>query len=261
MIANNKLIEKRIFMNYAPNQDRIIYNRIPKCGSTTVMKVLQTLAEQNAFNYVHSKEFNKVVISSKVQRAMINSLLSLQTPWLYDRHLQMLNFTAEGLPMPDYINVFREPLERSASYYYYTSKDKRWKLSFDECVKIRGFKCTGPINILAYLCSRSQHCFPLNENSLQIIKQNVERYYTVVGIAEDLESFFDLLEYRYPKTFRGALNVYRNITPQNVDKRKSSHPIEESTRDALKYDLRYEYMFYEFIKQRLYNAKLSAGII
>lgn len=39
-------------------------------------------------------------------------------------------------------------------------------------------------------------------------KQNIVKYYSVVGIVEDMDSFFYALEKRLPRFFRGAFGLY-----------------------------------------------------
>ena len=42
-------------------------------------------------------------------------------------------------------------------------------------------------------------------------KQNVEEQYSVVGIMEEFEKTFQVLEAYLPRFFKGALNAYREL--------------------------------------------------
>ena len=49
-----------------------------------------------------------------------------------------------------------------------------------------------------------------SERALRQAKKNVEQYYAVVGVTEDLGAFFRLLQYRFPRFFRGAERIYQH---------------------------------------------------
>ncbi len=48
-----------------------------------------------------------------------------------------------------------------------------------------------------------------SEEALTQAKRNVAQYYAVIGLNENLEEFFEVLEWMFPKHFGGALNVYK----------------------------------------------------
>ena len=55
-------------------------------------------------------------------------------------------------------------------------------------------------------------CCSANNPTIQSrAKQHVVRHYAAVGIIEDLDSFFYLLEMRLPTFFTGALNAYHTL--------------------------------------------------
>ena len=49
-----------------------------------------------------------------------------------------------------------------------------------------------------------------SKTSLQQAKRHVEQYYAVVGLNEDLDSFFQVLEWTLPEFFTGARQEYHN---------------------------------------------------
>ena len=259
------LIEERVEFIYAKKQWhksnlRIIYNRIPKCGSLTVLTVLQNLARRNKYSFLSSREYNRVYIPYEQEKALVENLQGKQAPWVYNRHIKMLNFTHFRYDMPVYINIYRNPIDRKRSHFYYSSPH-RHTMTFDECVQRKFKYCYKSNGMLGYFCSLQQKCDPGSRSTLQIAKHHVAKYYRVIGVTEDLESFFQLLEYEYPEMFTGALHVFRNTTSRNVDDKKSSHKVDTLTRKILKDTLSNEYEFYEFVKQRLENAKQEAGIL
>lgn len=60
-----------------------------------------------------------------------------------------------------------------------------------------------------YLIEKKFYCRILNnEWALQRAKNNVERYYPVVGVLEELNSTLRILESKLPYFFKGIQKVY-----------------------------------------------------
>jgi dermatan/chondrotin sulfate uronyl 2-O-sulfotransferase UST len=72
---------------------RIIYNRVPKCGSSAVESVLRHLAVLNGFTYYRSKLFRDPVIEEGDQLALAKKLASIPPPYIYDRHIHFLDLS------------------------------------------------------------------------------------------------------------------------------------------------------------------------
>lgn len=72
---------------------RIVYNRVPKCGSSAVESVLRHLAVINGFTYYRSKLFRDPVISEEEQMALAKKLATVPPPYIYDRHIHFVDFT------------------------------------------------------------------------------------------------------------------------------------------------------------------------
>ena len=53
------------------------------------------------------------------------------------------------------------------------------------------------------------HCRVVGRSSLERAKANVEKYYSVVGILEDLPNFFKTIEYVFPQYFTGATKRFQ----------------------------------------------------
>ena len=49
----------------------------------------------------------------------------------------------------------------------------------------------------------------MGRSSLERAKANVEKYYSVVGILEDLPNFFKTIEYVFPQYFTGATKRFQ----------------------------------------------------
>jgi hypothetical protein len=115
------------------------------------------------------------------------------------------------------------------------------------------------LNYLSYFCGHQEHCSRPGRESLLIAKLNVMRFYAVVGLSDDLEAFFRLLEERFPIMFKGAADLYKQSQRFNRDKDINKHKMSNATIAYMKKVLWPEYAFYKFIKQRFHITKL-AGI-
>lgn len=99
----------------------IVYNRIPKTGSTSFIKVVNKLYKKNRFSSLYLN------ISSKAMRlvdeAWIVKNISLWKeirPVLFHGHFGFPSFARFGSPLkPVFINIIRDPLQRFVSHYYF----------------------------------------------------------------------------------------------------------------------------------------------
>ena len=106
-------------INSANTTRALIYNRVSKCASTTMLELIRRLSRRNGFHHAHSTVYNKRHLNSTEQKQLAAKVMKLKNPYLFDRHVHMLNFTAFGYPQPTYINIVRDPVERFVSAYYY----------------------------------------------------------------------------------------------------------------------------------------------
>lgn len=154
--------------------DLLLYNRVPKTGSTTMQALLDELGPRNGFATVHSnhphtapryKESAHVRFAHPQPR--LEELLrfadyhqelpgKMRRPVAVDHHWPWVNFTAARKRQPLYFNTLRDPLSRAASAYTYLrygprDPDSRAKilrlfgnLTLDGCAKLyRKCGCEG----------------------------------------------------------------------------------------------------------------------
>ena len=110
----------------------IIYNRIPKAGSTTLMTILEKLADRNNYNFVTPEPYHD---HWKVKRAVVKALDSGGRTVICNH----FNFP-EFLYGKDiaYVNILRNPVDKCVSTYYYARygyREVEWK---EEHVKLYG---------------------------------------------------------------------------------------------------------------------------
>lgn len=62
---------------------------------------------------------------------------------------------------------------------------------------------------IPYFCGQHPDCMILNNAwALSRAKSNVERYYKVVGVLEELNATLQVLEYKLPYFFKGVQDLY-----------------------------------------------------
>ena len=82
-------------------------------------------------------------------------------------------------------------------------------------------------------------------------KQNVEKYYQVIGVTEKMNMTLDVLESKMPEYFENAKFVYHNDVMKYQWKNNYKPQVSDQVINILKRNFTNEIEFYEFCKQRL----------
>jgi len=258
-------VNKSILNNFLGirKPERLFYTRVPKCASSMVLKLTKTACEHNDCIYKTTafdpnRGITKIYNPSKISK----SLSSAKTPsYGPNGHIYFINFTAFGYKMPEYFSIVRDPFEHRVSSYYYKARreDKKYKnVTFDQCMQSNLTLCrnkyhdNSKFNILTYFCGFPQHCFRNTRETLTKAIQNVERYYGVVGIVEDMGAFTELLEETYPTYFHRILDHLKQ-TPRQNDFSWFKTSLNDKSKHFVMSQLDLDYEFYGFIKQRFYQ--------
>lgn len=251
----------------------ILYNRIPKTGSTSFMSVLYDLHVQNRINLAFvnvSSQSHRFTFLDQYKFAKNISFWNARKPAIYHGHFPFLDFTQFNLPQPMYINIIRKPLDRLVSHYYFlrygdTFRPKKIRVhqgdkrTFDECVQQKGSACDSKklwIQI-PYFCGSDADCWkPGNKRALQKAKANVMNHYFLVGVTEEIEKFVELMERSVPRFFRSTLALFTKDGGVLIRKTKTKKPLKEST---IKYFentkvWQMENEFYNFVQNRFQNV-------
>ena len=107
---------------------------------------------------------------------------------------------------------------------------------------------------ILHFCGHLPICQKFNNKEAFIIaKSNVDKYYSVVGITENMQETLTVMEARLPRFFDGAYETYFNDEQilKNKNRNHFKTKISEETRNILKTNFTYEIEFYEFCKERL----------
>ncbi|XP_063601580.1 heparan sulfate 2-O-sulfotransferase 1-like isoform X2 [Penaeus indicus] len=266
--------------NVTPHDARLlVYNRVPKCGSTTVLDILNLTARMNKYWYRHSLLYNEMNLTSAQQRMVLTHLgvQNWETPISYDRHMYYVDFAKQGNSRVAWMNIIRDPVERIISEFYFIRVKSRWDtieslkkishrkppdswfdMTLDECVPAKHPECYPKLGQymrmqLTFLCGTDPVCSQVgNRQALQLAKMHVERQYSVVGTLEEFPLTLRVLEAYLPRFFRGVTSLEHSSgnVKKNVGEYKPS--VSEETKMTLRALLKEDVELYEFVRQRLF---------
>lgn len=100
----------------------VVYNRVPKTGSTSFVGIAYDLCKRNKFHVLHvNVSSNNHVLSLSNQYDIVDNITNWNEmkPALYHGHFAFLDFSKFNQKKPLYINIIRKPLDRLVSYYYF----------------------------------------------------------------------------------------------------------------------------------------------
>lgn len=214
----------------------VIYNRVPKTGSTSFINVAYDLCRQNSYHVLHinvTANMHVLSLANQVKFAFNVSKWDAVKPALYHGHIAFVDFAKFGIKShPVWINLIRRPLDRLVSYYYflrfgddyrpYLVRRKHGdKMSFDECVQKKQADCH-PDNMwlqVPFFCGHSAPCWePGNKWALEEAKRNLINQFLLVGVTEEMEDFIRMLEVTLPSFFKGAVKHYLNSKKSHLRK-------------------------------------------
>lgn len=250
----------------------IIYNRVPKTGSTSFMGVAYDLCSRNNFNVLHiNTTRNSHVLSLSDQVRFVHNVTNwtAKKPGLYHGHIAFLDFKRFGISkQPIFINIVRKPLDRLVSYYYFlrygddfrpyvVRRRQGNKMTFDDCVLKREKDCD-PENMwlqVPFFCGHYAECWvPGSEWALSQAKLNLVQHYFLVGVTEELQDFIALLEAALPRFFQGATNYFLEGKKSHL--RKTYNKMDPSPDTVAKIQAsrvwQMENEFYDFVLQHFH---------
>lgn len=228
-LAEGKIIKSPIDRLFDFDENLVvIYNRVPKTGSTSFVNIAYDLCKRNKFHVLHiNVTANMHVLSLPNQINFVRNVTgwNQMKPALYHGHMAYLDFSKFQMPLkPIYINLVRKPLDRLVSYYYFLRYGDNYrpnlvrkkagnKITFDECVEQKQPDCD-PKNMwlqIPFFCGHAAECWdPGSEWALNQAKRNLVNEYFLVGVTEEMEDFIVLLEKSLPRIFKGFKEHYQH---------------------------------------------------
>ncbi|XP_045917352.1 uronyl 2-sulfotransferase-like [Micropterus dolomieu] len=126
-------------------------------------------------------------------------------------------------------------------------------------------ECSNPrvFYIIPYFCGQHPQCREPGAWALERAKQNVLENYLLVGILEELEDVLLLLERLLPHYFTGVLNIYKSPDYRKMGNMTGTVRKHTPTLEALQvlyHRMRYEYEFYNFIRDQFHLMKKKIGL-
>ncbi|XP_006811500.1 uronyl 2-sulfotransferase-like [Saccoglossus kowalevskii] len=258
-------------------QSRVVYNRVGKCGSRTVIAVLNKLSTRNGFTLYSSNVYNRTHVSLKEQIDIVNTVSSLKPPYVYQRHFHYIDFPKFGAIQPVYINIIRDPINRFVSGYYYkrfgdADNQKYMKKSFpsknmtvDECVLLNKEECSDKklFYMIPFFCGQHPYCSTPSQLALDRALSNLDKRFLVVGFIEKIDETMQVLEQLLPDIFGGAVEILlhpETSAKTNDTSSKNKIPPSSHVRTILRDRMKYEYMFYEAALSRFTYILRKLGI-
>ncbi|CAL4060129.1 unnamed protein product, partial [Meganyctiphanes norvegica] len=262
----------------------LVYNRVPKCGSTTMLRVLSKLAHYNKYSHRSSKLYHHHQLTQHEQDV-------LELRWIrylkrgyhsYDRHMYYFNMTRSENFI--WINFIRDPVERFVSEFYFMRSPARWAkpmmkkqkrppkswftMKLETCVLAEHPECLPDVGHdhelqLTYFCGQHPECRVVGSRwALQQAKENVERYYSVVGLLEEMLLSLQVLQSYIPRFFNNVTHISTSLglisTKMNEDKTKPL--VSGRILSVLRSRLGEDNEFYDFIRQRLHLQAAAIGV-
>ncbi|XP_016975941.2 heparin sulfate O-sulfotransferase isoform X1 [Drosophila rhopaloa] len=229
----------------------VLYNRVPKTGSTSFVNIAYDLCKLNKFHVLHinvTANMHVLSLPNQIQFVRNVSRWNEMKPALYHGHMAFLEFSKFQIAhKPIYINLVRKPLDRLVSYYYFlrfgdnyrpnlVRKKAGNKITFDECVVQKQPDCD-PKNMwlqIPFFCGHAAECWePGSSWALEQAKRNLVNEYFLVGVTEQMYEFVDLLERSLPRIFHGFREHYHNSNKSHLRVTSSKLPPSESTIKAI----------------------------
>ena len=119
---------KRLNNTKNANQGILIFNRVPKTGSTYMLRLLEQLQTENMFQSLADADAgngqHEVQIMTFAEKVGYIHQFEVQQdnlsmPYSFTKHMNFLDFEEFNKTNPIYINIVRNPVERVISWYYY----------------------------------------------------------------------------------------------------------------------------------------------
>ena len=219
---------------------KLVYNRVPKTGSTTMIKLAEQLAKKNNFKLVVDDEY----FPNASRLAEIISSLPERT--MYINHCNLWMDAPESV---GFINMVRHPFEHDESWFYYgvdsdarpqelakkeLSKRKEkgpcgcYKLEYDKCVHIRHINNCSVMFSGAHFrqfCNAAEKWGHDQSNKVSMhtaqsdtkfwcdATQSLLTKYAFVGLTEQYVRSVATLELLLPDWFTGASELLASTPP------------------------------------------------
>nr|XP_054765976.1 uronyl 2-sulfotransferase-like isoform X1 [Lytechinus pictus] len=255
----------------------VLYVSMPKCGSRTFVWMISYLRAAHHFgkpvNIDYMLARHQV---SEVRTHLSSKLLEAEDGAILHGHYRYINMKSSS-KKPILMSMIRDPIDRFESHFYFIrhgdldmSKAELVKNiktesnmalpneTLDECVAKGRLECTLSLYRNMYItsfCGYAPGCSESPSFAFEKAKRNVDKF-LVIGVMEEYDLTMAVFEKLLPGTFGGAAKIYEESKNQPMTKFKTSYkklPSKE-TYSILKERMKYDYKFYDYVKERLHRV-------
>lgn len=225
--------------------ETLIFNRVPKCASSTMNELLESLSQMNNFLHNSWRVFWYKQLTVEEEISFLNKILDDKVnpsqAVAVDRHVYFIETTRDyhEKRQVNWVNMVRDPVDRFVSLFYFLRSEKRWEKMkearppqswFDkdlsQCVMSGDLECQFSRDNrylkeqqLTFFCGSAPECKVVGSRAaLQKAKFNAEKYYSVIGVVSDLESSLSVMEHYLPKYFSGVSQLYKQMGLYNMQR-------------------------------------------
>ncbi|XP_011300835.1 uronyl 2-sulfotransferase [Fopius arisanus] len=229
------------------NEDILMVTRIPGAGAELLVLILQRLQGYNAFKHIRLPPGDSGLLSSLQQELLVEEITSIirqeAIPLSFDGDVRFLNFSQFGRQAPVFASLVRNPMDPRTLQRYR-----------------RGGATAIYRGSIAHFCGQDPRCTKVNTKwRLQRAKENVLKWYKVIGILEHMEETLSQLERQSPYFFTGALKVYKKLRPHKTHHQNTTLTLKPATKKRLGELFRDEVEFYMWLKSRLLSGAYGDG--
>ncbi|CAH1786840.1 unnamed protein product, partial [Owenia fusiformis] len=257
------------------NTSLVIYNRIPKCGSTTLLTMIKRLQRNNSYNAITSSDYFHERLKEEGCKAFVRKCSRMKKRTIFNRHIYYVPFGEDHKKEPVYINMIRDPVEHAISSYYFYRHDSLLKkkfspeeknMSLQQCLS--GAKseqdltrCNLDTSVYPrWFCGHSDACLYNITYAIEKAIYNIDNAYTFIGVTEQYNISIQFFEKLLPEYFRGAWRDYVSLRKPAL--KKTSGKIEVSTdiKDLMKSHLAPSYVIYNYILKKFKATVAAHGL-
>ena len=106
--------------NRTKDAEVLLYNRVPKCSSTSMYKLIKVLSLRNNFTFslARSDDTRNELRSAEKESGLMKAVRALPKDAVYVRHMYNPDWLRLGLEV-NLVNMVRDPISRMASWFYF----------------------------------------------------------------------------------------------------------------------------------------------
>ncbi|XP_063971435.1 uronyl 2-sulfotransferase-like isoform X2 [Lytechinus pictus] len=229
----------------------VLYVSMPKCGSRTFVWMISYLRAAHHFGKPVNIDYMLARHQiSEVRTHLSSKLLEAEDGAILHGHYRYINMKRHGD-----LDMSKEELVKNIKTESNMALPNE---TLDECIAKGRLECTLSLYRNMYItsfCGYAPGCSESPSFAFEEAKRNVDKF-LVIGVMEEYDLSMAVFEKLLPGTFGGAAKIYEESKNQPMTKFKTSYkklPSKE-TYSILKERMKYDYKFYDYVKERLHRV-------